>query len=44
MLDQINKFYGSGTATLLPEEFLAEDESQADFMLFDEYLDSPGKQ
>ena len=41
---QINKFYGSGTATLLPEEFLAEDESQADFMLFDEYLDSPGKQ
>ena len=42
--DQINKFYGSGTATLLPEEFLAEDESQADFMLFDEYLDSPGKQ
>ena len=41
---QINKFYGSGTVTLLPEEFLAEDESQAEFMLVDEYLDSPGKQ
>ena len=40
---QINKFYGSGTATLLPKEFLAEDESQADFMLFDEYTDPPGK-
>ena len=37
---QIEKFYGSGTVTLLPEEFLTEDESQADFMLFDEYTDS----
>ena len=42
--DQINKFYGSGTATLLPEEFLVEDERQADFMLFEEYTNSPGKQ
>ena len=42
--DQINKFYGSGTATLLSEEFLAEDENQADFMLFEEYTDPPGKQ
>lgn len=41
--DQINKFYGSGTTTLIPEEFLAEDESQADFMLLEEYTDPPGK-
>ena len=40
---QINKFYGSGTATLLPEECLTEDESQADFMLYEEYTDSPEK-
>ena len=40
--EQIKKFYGSGTATLLPEEFLAEDENQADFMLYDEYTDPPG--
>ena len=41
--EQIIKFYGSGTATNLPEEFLAEDEAQADFMLFEEYTDPPDK-
>lgn len=40
---QIKKFYGPGTATLLPEEYLAEDESQTDFMLCEEYTDPPGK-
>ena len=41
--DQINRFYRSGTVSLLPEEYLAENDTQADFMLFDEYTDSPGK-
>ena len=40
---QINKFYGSGTATMLPEEFVAEDGRQTDFMLCDEYADPPDK-
>ena len=39
----INKFYGSGTATMLPEEFVAEDGRQTDFMLCDEYADPPDK-
>lgn len=42
--DQLKKFYGTGTATHLSEEFLAEDGGQADFMLFDEYTDPPVKQ
>ena len=41
--EQINKFYGSGTATMLPEEFVAEDGRQTDFMLCDEYADPPDK-
>lgn len=40
---QLNKFYGSGTVTMLPDEFLAEDDNQSDFMLFDEYTDLPDK-
>ena len=42
--DQLNKFYGSGTATFLPAEYLADDENQADFVLFEEYADPPGNQ
>jgi len=34
--DQIDKFYGSGTATVLPKEYIAEDHAQADFRLVDE--------
>ena len=34
--DQIDKFYGSGTATVLPKEYIAEDHVQADFRLVDE--------
>ena len=41
--DQINKFYGSGTITMLPGDFLAEDINQADFMLFEENIEQPGK-
>ena len=41
--EQINKFYRSGTVTLLSEEYLAENDTQTDFMLFDEYTDSSGK-
>ena len=40
---QINKFYGSETATLIAEKFMAEDEGQADFMLLEEYTDPPAK-
>ena len=41
--EQINKFYGSGTATILPEEFVAQDDRQTDFMLCDEYADPADK-
>ncbi len=41
--EQLLKFYGPGTVTTLPEEYLTEDESQADFMLFDEHSDPQGK-
>ena len=34
---QILKFYGSGTATLLPAEFVAEEGGESDFILVDEY-------
>ena len=40
--DQINKFYGSGTATVIPKEFITENFEQSDFKLLDEsteYLD-----
>jgi len=39
--EQINKFYGSGTATVLPRECIADDHSQSDFKLIDEYEGSP---
>jgi hypothetical protein len=38
--EQIDKFYGSGTATVLPKEYVTEDHGQADFRLVDEYEDS----
>ena len=41
--EQLLKFYGPGTATMLPEECLAEDEDQTDFMLCDEHPDPPVK-
>ena len=34
---QIGKFYGSGTATLLPNECIADDYNQTDFKLAEEY-------
>ena len=34
--EQIDKFYGSGTATVLPKEYVAEDHGQTDFRLVDE--------
>ena len=34
--EQIEKFYGSGTATALPKEFIAEDHNQTDFKLAEE--------
>jgi hypothetical protein len=34
--DQIDKFYGSGTATVVPKEYIAEHPVQADFRLVDE--------
>ena len=40
---QINKFYGSGTATVLPREYIADDHSQSDFKLIDEYEELPGQ-
>ena len=39
--EQIKKFYGSGTATVLPKEYIADDHSQSDFKLIDEYEESP---
>ena len=39
--EQINKFYGSGTATVLPRECIADDHSQSDFKLIDECEGSP---
>ena len=39
--EQINKFYGSGTATVLPSECITDDLSQSDFKLIDEYEESP---
>jgi len=33
---QIEKFYGSGTATILPKEYIAQEQSEADFKLIDE--------
>lgn len=38
---QINKFYGSGTATVLLRECITDDHSQSDFKLIDEYEESP---
>jgi len=38
--EQINKFYGSGTATALPRECITDDHSQSDFKLIDEYEES----
>ena len=35
--DQVHKFYGSGTATVLPKEYIAEDLSQSDFKLIEEH-------
>ena len=35
--EQILKFYGSGTATLLPEEFVAKEDGESDFILVEEY-------
>jgi hypothetical protein len=37
--DQINKFYGSGTATVISKEYITEDYEQSDFKLFDENID-----
>jgi len=37
---QINKFYGSGTVTVLAKEYIADDHSQSDFKLIDEYDES----
>jgi hypothetical protein len=39
--EQIKKFYGSGTATVLLKECIADDHSQSDFKLIDEYEGSP---
>ena len=39
--EQIDKFYGSGTATVLSKEYITEDHGQADFKLVDEYEGSP---
>jgi hypothetical protein len=42
--DQIDKFYGSGTVTVLPKGYIAEDHIQSDFRLvdeFDETFDKP---
>jgi len=39
--EQINKFYGSGTATVLPRECITDDHSQSDFKLIDENEGSP---
>ena len=36
---QINKFYGSGTATVISKEYITEDYEQSDFKLFDENMD-----
>ena len=36
---QISKFYGSGTATVIPKECITEDYEQSDFKLFDENID-----
>ena len=39
--EQINKFHGSGTATVLPSECITDDHSQSDFKLIDENEESP---
>jgi hypothetical protein len=42
--DQVLKFYGSGTATVLPKEYIADDLNQSDFKLIEEhedFLDQP---
>ena len=37
--EQINKFYGSGTATVISKEFITENFEQSDFKLLDENID-----
>ena len=37
--EQINKFYGSGTATVIPKEFITENFEQSDFKLLNENID-----
>jgi hypothetical protein len=37
--EQINKFYGSGTATVISKEFISENFEQSDFKLLDENID-----
>ena len=39
--EQINKFYGSGTATVIAKEYITDDHSQSDFKLIDENEGSP---
>ena len=39
--EQINKFYGTGTVTVLAKEYIADDHSQSDFKLIDEYEGPP---
>ena len=40
--EQINKFYGSGTATVISKEFITENFELSDFKLLDENLDHLG--
>jgi hypothetical protein len=42
--EQLHTFYGPGTVTMLPDEFLAENNSESDFMLAEEYASPPRKQ
>jgi hypothetical protein len=37
--DQIKKFYGSGTATVISKEYVTKNYEQSDFKLFDENID-----
>ena len=42
--EQLHTFYGPGTVTMLPDEFLAENNSESDFMLAEEYASPPRKE